>query len=58
MEKWLKAGKTVKGVIGFAIGRTIFAEALAGFHKGEMSEERTVEKICENYLMFYNIFKG
>lgn len=58
VEKWLKAGKAVKGVIGFAIGRTIFADALAKLHKAETSEEEAIQKICENYLMFYNIFKG
>ncbi len=56
VEKWLKAGAKVKGIIGFAIGRTIFWEPLLSWKEGKTSREETVRKIAENYKHFYKVF--
>lgn len=56
VEGWLNAGKGVDGVIGFAIGRTIFWDSLMEFQKGDIDRETAIEKIAEKYLHFYKVF--
>ena len=56
VAKWLDAGKKVEGVIGFAIGRTIFWEPLMGVKNGTISHEEAVKQIAENYKHFYTRF--
>jgi len=57
VEKWLRAGAEVAGVVGFAIGRTIFKDALSKFGKKEISKDEAVKQIAENYKHFYEVFK-
>ena len=56
VEKWLRAGAKVDGVVGFAIGRTIFKDALSKFGKKEISKDEAVAHIAENYKYFYEVF--
>lgn len=56
IEKWLMAGKNIPGVIGFAIGRTIFQNPILDFYSKKITAEVAAEKICNNYLNFYRIF--
>jgi myo-inositol catabolism protein IolC len=56
VETWLKVGATVPGVIGFAVGRTIFLNALMKFQSGEYSKEKVVQEIAERFLHFYKVF--
>ena len=56
VEQWLNAGKNVDGVIGFAVGRTIFWQPLLDFKNGKIGREKAVEEICDNFLHFYKIF--
>lgn len=56
VERWLEAGKYVDGVCGFAIGRTIFWEALQGLHGGSITREQAVEQIAGLYKHFYDVF--
>ncbi len=56
VEKWIKSGNRIRGVIGFAVGRTIFWEALVEYKNGKINEEKTIEIISNNYLHFYNTF--
>lgn len=58
VERWLVAGKNVDGVCGFAIGRTIFWEALQGLHEGKITREEAVEQIAKLYGHFYQVFFG
>lgn len=58
VEKWLRAAGRAQGVAGFAIGRTIFHEALMGFKEGKITREETAEKIGQNYFHFYQIFSN
>jgi len=58
VEKWLKTGSKISGVIGFAVGRTIFWESLLEFTNGNISREQAVEQISENYKYFYEIFNS
>jgi myo-inositol catabolism protein IolC len=58
VEKWIKVGATVKGIAGFAVGRTIFQQPLFEYKNGKISHEKTAEIICDNFLHFYHIFIG
>lgn len=58
VEKWLTAGKNIPGMIGFAIGRTIFQEAILEFFNNKVTANQAAEKICANYLYFYQIFNS
>ncbi len=57
VEKWLKIGRKVKGIIGFAIGRTVWQKPLLDYRKGKINQLKTVERISKNYYYFYKIFK-
>ncbi|QQR60917.1 DUF2090 domain-containing protein [Candidatus Uhrbacteria bacterium] len=58
VERWLIAGKNVDGVCGFAIGRTIFWEALQALYEGKITREEAVEQIAKLYAHFYQVFFG
>lgn len=52
VREWLQAGVNVKGVIGFAVGRTVFWEPLKAFKEGKSSREQASEQIAKNYSSF------
>jgi len=56
VDQWLKAGRLVVGVIGFAIGRTIFKTPLQEFVNKKITASQAAKKICNNYLHFYKTF--
>ncbi len=56
VNEWLRIGASVQGVIGFAVGRTVFWESLEKVRAKTISEEQAVEEIGKNFLSFYNIF--
>lgn len=56
VEKWLQAASRATGVVGFAIGRSIFHEALIAYKEGKLSREEAGEKIGQNYFHFYQVF--
>jgi 5-dehydro-2-deoxygluconokinase len=58
VEKWLLAGKDLDGVIGFAIGRTIFWDPLLEYIAGEITAEAAAQKIADSFGHFYKVFKG
>ena len=57
VENWVRVGARVDGVIGFAIGRTIFWDPLTKFKDGKASDEEAASEISEGFLHYYNIFK-
>lgn len=56
VEKWIKEGSKIKGVIGFAVGRTIFWEPLTNYKNGKITKEQTIETISNQFIYFYNLF--
>lgn len=56
VEEWVRVGARVSGVIGFAVGRTIFWEPLVAFENKRISKEEAINRIAEGYGYFYNIF--
>lgn len=56
VDQWLKIGAKVDGVVGFAVGRTVFWSPLEKFYRGQIGKSEVIETICDNFLNFYNIF--
>lgn len=56
VDEWLKVGSKVNGVIGFAVGRTIFWEALEKFYKGEIGKAEVIDTVSKKFQDFYKIF--
>ncbi|OIO26107.1 hypothetical protein AUJ14_02695 [Candidatus Micrarchaeota archaeon CG1_02_55_22] len=48
VQKWISIGKKA-GAAGFAVGRTIFKEALEAFASKKISRKAAVEKMSRNY---------
>jgi myo-inositol catabolism protein IolC len=58
VEQWLEAAAPVEGFIGFAIGRSIWWDALKGFLGGDVAREAAASQIAENYLHFIEVYGG
>jgi 5-dehydro-2-deoxygluconokinase len=58
VEHWLTVGAQSKGVTGFAVGRTIFAEALLNMKNGQYSQQQAAQEIAERYEYFINVFEN
>jgi myo-inositol catabolism protein IolC len=52
VQEWLKVGAKIPGIIGFAVGRTIFWDPLANLKAGKSTRKETIEKIAQNYGEF------
>jgi 5-dehydro-2-deoxygluconokinase len=58
VDEWLRAAAPVEGFIGFAIGRSIWWDALSGFLKGQIEREQAVADIAQNYVRFVDVYEG
>jgi 5-dehydro-2-deoxygluconokinase len=65
VEKWLEIGAKeevfemggkIEGVIGFAVGRTVFWQAIERFHKGEIGKAEAIQAVSANFQNLYRIF--
>lgn len=56
VEHWIEEGAKIDGVIGFAIGRTIFWDPLLMYRDGKINREQTIGKISNEFMHFYNLF--
>jgi myo-inositol catabolism protein IolC len=58
VEHWLREAAPVEGFIGFAIGRSIWWDALEGFLKGSLERADAASMIAEHYLHFVEVYEG
>jgi myo-inositol catabolism protein IolC len=58
VEQWLNAASTVEGFVGFAIGRSIWWDALKGFLSEELDRAAAASQIADNYLHFVEVYEG
>jgi myo-inositol catabolism protein IolC len=58
VDHWLQAAAPVDGFIGFAIGRSIWWDALKGFLEDGLPRDTAAEQIAENYLRFTRVYEG
>lgn len=57
VEHWLRQGAPVDGYAGFAIGRTIWWDALKGFLDGALERQKAAQQIADNYLRFVAVYR-
>ena len=57
VDHWLQQAAPVEGFIGFAIGRSIWWDALKGFLDGSLDRQAAAEQIADNYLRFIRVYE-
>jgi myo-inositol catabolism protein IolC len=58
VEHWLRQGAGVPGYIGFAIGRTIWWDALKAYLNNESSREDAASTISARYRRMIDVYRG
>jgi myo-inositol catabolism protein IolC len=56
VDHWLQQAAPVEGFIGFAIGRSIWWDALKGYLAGDLDREAAASQIADNYLRFVKVY--
>ena len=56
VQEWLKVGAKIPGIIGFAVGRTIFWQPLADYRANKLNRKEAVEKVAQNYIEFTELW--
>jgi 5-dehydro-2-deoxygluconokinase len=56
VDHWLRQAAPVEGFVGFAIGRSIWWDALKGFLDGDLDRAAAAEKVADNYLRFVKVY--
>jgi myo-inositol catabolism protein IolC len=57
VEQWLQAAAPVEGFVGFAIGRSIWWDALKAYLDSGLDRRAAVAQIADNYLHFINVYE-
>jgi myo-inositol catabolism protein IolC len=57
VEQWLQVAAPVEGFIGFAIGRSIWSDALKSWRAGDLDREAATKQIAKNYLHFVRVYE-
>jgi myo-inositol catabolism protein IolC len=58
VAEWLRQAAGVEGFKGFAIGRTIWWDALAKWLAGQMDPDETAELIAANYRRMVDVYQA
>ena len=56
VRHWLAVGAQTEGVIGFAVGRTVFWQPLVEHKDGVISRAEALSRIADSYQRLYNLF--
>ncbi|MDD4289660.1 MAG: DUF2090 domain-containing protein [Patescibacteria group bacterium] len=56
IKKWIKSAKEFSNIIGFAVGRTIFLDAVKDFYRTKITREFAIKKIAKNYEEIINLW--
>jgi 5-dehydro-2-deoxygluconokinase len=56
VKKWLSVGAVESSVVGFAVGRTVFLDAIQQFISGNITSEEARKLIGQNYYELYKTF--
>ena len=57
VDHWLRQAAPVEGFVGFAIGRSIWWDALKGFLDRTIPREDAVSMVADNYLRFISVYE-
>ncbi len=58
VKEWLKVGAKSKGIIGFAVGRTVFWEPMKALNEGSISREEAIEHVKNNYKSLVDLWNS
>ena len=58
VKEWLAVGAKIPGIIGFAVGRTIFWDPLVEFKAGKIDRKTAVDKIAQCYIEFVELWQN
>lgn len=58
VEAWLEAAAGLTGYTGFAIGRSIFGDAIKALAAGELDRASGAESIAANYTRFIEVYRS
>jgi myo-inositol catabolism protein IolC len=56
VEHWLRQAAPVEGFVGFAIGRSIWWDALKGYLDGNLERAKAAEQVADKYLHFVQVY--
>jgi myo-inositol catabolism protein IolC len=56
VDHWLRQAAPVDGFVGFAIGRSIWWDAIKEFLAGDLERGAAVEQIADNYQRFIKVY--
>jgi myo-inositol catabolism protein IolC len=56
VDRWLRAGAPITGYAGFAIGRSIWWDAVAGWKDGELGDDDAAAAIAAKYRRFIDVY--
>jgi 5-dehydro-2-deoxygluconokinase len=57
VDHWLRQAAPVEGFVGFAIGRSIWGDALTGYINGSLEREVASKQVADNYLRFVKVYE-
>jgi len=58
VDHWLTQAAPVEGFVGFAIGRSIWGDALKGYLSGDLPREQASARIASNYMRFVEVYRN
>ncbi|MGE4231932.1 MAG: 2-deoxy-5-keto-D-gluconate 6-phosphate aldolase domain-containing protein [Bacteriovoracia bacterium] len=56
VKTWLTVAAKTPGLIGFAVGRTVFWDALKGYKDGKHSREAAIKMVADNFAGFCDLW--
>jgi 5-dehydro-2-deoxygluconokinase len=56
VDHWLRTAAPVEGFVGFAIGRSIWWDALKGFLDGSLDRDAATQQVADKYLRFIRVY--
>jgi 5-dehydro-2-deoxygluconokinase len=57
VDHWLRVAAPVEGFVGFAIGRSIWWDALKGFLDGSLERDAAAQQVADKYLRFIKVYE-
>jgi myo-inositol catabolism protein IolC len=56
VEHWLREAAPAEGFVGFAVGRSIWADPLRAMLDGSLSRQQASERVADTYLRFIEVY--
>ncbi|MCR4368800.1 MAG: DUF2090 domain-containing protein [archaeon] len=58
VKEWLKVGAKINGIIGFAVGRTIFWEPMKNLNSKKISRKEAINQVANNYKQLVDLWES